>query len=61
MVPCCIARETFHDIKLGILVGERNSRDHVGTEINAQDKDGRKSLRNLQDHKQEEWSDLRDI
>jgi len=35
-----IARHAFHDVTFGLFVGERDGRDHVGTEVDAEDRDG---------------------
>ena len=54
-------RVTLHDIELGVLVGEGDSGDHIGTEINAENEDGREGLGDLEHHEEEEGGDLGDV
>ena len=40
MVSLGVTGVSFHDIKLRVLIGERDGGNHIGTEINAENEDG---------------------
>ena len=56
-----VARHALHDVALGLLVGERDGRHHVGTEVDAEDRDGAERQRNVGDDEEQERRDLRDV
>ena len=56
-----ISRQSFHDVALGWLVGERDGRHHVSAEVDAEDRDGAERQWNVGDDEQQERRDLRDV
>lgn len=61
MITLRVTWVAFHDIELGVLIGEGDGGDHIGTEINAKNEDSREGLRDLEHHEEEEGGDLRDV
>lgn len=61
MISVRLSWGTIHDIELGVLVSEGNGGVHIGTEINAENEDGRERLGDLEDHEEEEGGDLGDV
>ena len=56
-----VAWQSFHDVALGLLVGERDGRHHVGAEVDTEDRDGAERQRHVGDDEQQERRDLRDV
>jgi hypothetical protein len=52
---------TFHDIKFGVLISERNGGDHIGTKINTQNKDSRKGKGHLAGNEEQERGNLGNV
>jgi len=61
MVSLGVTGVSFHDIKLGVLVGERDGGDHISSEINAEDEHGGEGEGDLEDNEENEGGDLRDV
>jgi len=61
MISLGVTGVTFHDIKLGVLVGEGDGGDHVSSKVNAEDKDSREGEGNLEEHEEQEGGDLGDV
>ena len=56
-----IAWHPLHDVALGLLVGKRDGRNHVGAEVDAKDGNCAKRQRNVRNDKQQEWRDFRNV
>ena len=56
-----VARQSFHDVTLSVLVGQWDGWDHVGTEVNTEDCNGAEWQRNASCDEDEEWRDLRNV
>ena len=56
-----VARQALHDVALGLLVGERDGRDHVGAEVDTEDCDGAERQWNVGNDEEQERRDLRDV
>ena len=61
LVALRVTGHALHDVTLGLLVRERDSRDEVGTEIDAEDSDCAQRKRNVGEDEDEEGGDLRDV
>ena len=53
-----VARLALHDVRLGLLVGERDGGHHVRAQVNAEDGDGAERQWNIGQYEEQEWSDL---
>jgi len=49
MVTLGVSGVSLHDIKLGVLVSERNGRDHISSKINTKNEHSGKRKRNLEE------------
>ena len=56
-----VTRKSLHYVAFGRLVGERDGRHHVSSEVDAEDRDGAERQRNVGDDEQQERRDLRDV
>ena len=56
-----VARQSFHDVALGSLVGQRDGRHHVGAEVDTENRDGAERQRHVGDDEEQERRDLRDV
>ena len=61
MVTLRVPGVPLHDIELGVLISERDSGDHVGSEINAENEDGREGKGQLAHNEEQEGGDLGDV
>jgi len=61
MVSLGVTGVSVHDIEFWVLVSERDSGEHISTEINTENEDGREWLRDLEHHEEEEGRDLRNV
>ncbi len=50
-----------HDVHLGLLVGQGDGRDHVRSEVDAEDGDGSQGEGNVSQHVEEKRGDFRDV
>ena len=56
-----IPRHPLHDVTLSLFISKGDSRNHVGTQVNAEDGDCAQRQRNVSKNKNEEWRDFWDI
>jgi len=56
-----VARQSLHDVGLGVLVGQRDGGHHVGAEVDAEDRDGAERQRDAGCDEDEERRDLGDV
>ena len=56
-----ITRLALHDVTLGLLIGERDGRDEVSSQVDTQDSDGAKGEGDIRQNEQQEWRDLGDV
>ena len=56
-----VTRLTFHDVVLGMFVGKRNSRYHVGSQVDTQNGNGSQWQRNVEQDKEQEGRNLRNV
>jgi len=56
-----VARHSFHDVALRLLVSQRDGRHHVSAEVNTEDGDCAERQRNVGDDEQQEWRDFRNV
>jgi len=61
MVSLGVTGVSLHDIKLGVLVGERDGGYHISSQINAEDKNGGEGEGDLEDDEEQEGGDLGDV
>jgi hypothetical protein len=61
MVSLGVTGVSLHDIKLRVLIGERDGGYHISSEINAENEDGREGEGDLEDNEEDEGRDLRDV
>jgi len=61
MVSLGVTGVSLHDIKLRVLIGERDGRYHISSKINAENEDGREREGDLEDNEEQEGGDLRDV
>lgn len=61
MVTLGITGVTFHDIELGVFVGERDGGYHISSQINAQNKYSGEGKGNLENDEEKEGRDLGDV
>jgi len=61
MVSLGVSWNSVHDIKLWVFISERDSWDHIGTEINTENEDGGKWKWNLEQDEEDERKDLRNV
>jgi len=61
MVQFGLSWLSVHDIELWVLVSERDSWDHIGSEINTENEYGGKRERNLEKNEEDEWKNLRNV
>jgi len=61
MVSLSFSWLSVHDIKLWVFISERDSWDHIGTEINTENEDGGKWKWNLEQDEEDERKDLRNV
>jgi len=53
-----VSWDSVHDIKLWVLVGERDGWNHISTKIDTEDKYGGEWKWNLEQDEEDEWQDL---
>ena len=56
-----VSGQSLHDVRLGILVGQRDSGNHVSTEINAKNSDGTQWQWNVGNDEDKEWRYFRNV
>jgi len=56
-----ITWHSLHDVALRLFVRQRNGGNHVGAEINTQDRDGAERQRNVANDEEQEGRDLRNV
>jgi len=50
-----VSWDSVHDIKLWVLVGERDGWNHISTKIDTEDEDGGEWKWNLEQDEEDEW------
>lgn len=58
MVSLRISGYTVHNVKFWVLIGERDSRDHISSKINAKNEHSGKWKRNLAHDEEDKWKNL---
>jgi len=61
MISLGVSWGSIHDIELWVLIGEGDSWDHVGTEIDTEDEYGRERKWGLEQDEENEWQDFWDV
>ena len=61
VVSLGVSWDSVHDIELWVLVGEGDSWDHVGTEIDTEDEYGGERKWDLEQDEENEWQDFWDV
>jgi len=54
MVSLGVTGVSFHDIKLGVLVSERDGGDHISSQVNAENEHGGEGERHVEDNEEQE-------
>lgn len=54
MVTFGVTGISFHNIKLGVLVGERDGGDHISSQVNAENEHGGEGEGHVEDNEEEE-------
>jgi len=56
-----VARHTLHNVAFGLFVRQRDSGNHVGAEVDAEDRDGAERQWNVGDDEEQERRDFRNV